>query len=680
MHDDAPASPVREHVGAAGRETIWAIETEALELTWHRTASGEVRLTSLRTAGHEWIAASVPLFSFGDDPSAAATFRDVSARVDRNRLRLQGILAPSGLTVAIAWTVHEAASLVVAEIEVTNETDHAIELGSIASLQLAIVPDGAARLGVLAGGRWDEAMPPRGYQLQTFDLDQIAGTRSFGAADDGRSSGDHVPWFALITPNGGLLASLIWSGRWQFTVQKQSEAVWLRLGLSDFAHLLAPGERLALPGVVLSGYAGELDDGANAWRDWIVAHWMPAVPENWPWVQYNHWYAYFGDIDADRLSQEARYAAEVGCEVFVIDDGWFRGRRPESYAAGWGDWVEDRAKFPRGLHAFGAGPRQLGLKFGLWVEPERADQTGELVRAHPDWVATRQGEPIVRRAEAGIEGVHLCLGNPRVQRWMTAEMIRVVQEYGVDWLKWDYNIGYGLGCDADDHGHQTTDGHYAHTLGLYRVLDDLRTACPELVIENCASGGHRVDLGTLRHTHTNWLSDYTHRAASCRQHVQGAGLFLPLPHLNSWVLDDRDPAECRSRMGGAFGLSSRLGHWSDGERDRFRQAVAEYKRLRPFLAGRRFLLTGPLHQSWDIWQFVAPAGEDFALLAFRESGAVAEIRVTPRVRFPDRMHLVEPTGSSPGASVSGTELAADGLSIHLPDARGSEIIWVTTVR
>lgn len=679
MQDAASGSPVRELVDSETEETSWSIETRELGLSWSRGASGEARLSSVRTAGREWLAAPAPLFALGDDPSAAVAFRLETAEVDGDRLRLRGGLEPLGLTASIVWMVDEAASVVVAEIAVSNATGQPVELGSLTSLRLNLMRDGAARLGVLAGGRWDEAMPPRGYQLQTFDLDELRGQRSFGAAEDGRSSGEHLPWFALIDPAGGVLAALVWSGRWRLTIEKQDQgdALSLGLGISEFAHRLAPGEVLALPGVVLAGFAGDLDDGANAWRDWLAAHWMPATPEEWPWVQYNHWYAYYGDIDADRLTGEARYAAAAGCEVFVIDDGWFRGRRPESYSAGWGDWVEDRAKFPRGIKAFGDEVRALGMKFGLWVEPERADDAGELVRTHPDWVATRRGEPIARRGPAGIEGFHLCLGNPPVQRWMIAEMVRMVQEYGVDWLKWDYNIGYGLGCDADDHGHQATDGQYAHTLGLYQVLGQLRAACPELVIENCASGGHRVDLGTLRHTHTNWVSDYTHRAASCRQHGQGAGLFLPLAHLNTWVLDDRDPTEFRSRMGGAFGVSSHMGQWSDHERELFGQAVDEYKRLRPFLSGRRFLLTGPLHQDWEVWQFVSPSGDDFVLLAFREAGHIGEVRVTPRALNQDRTYLVQRSGAGGAVSVSWAELAATGLAIQLAAPRSSEIIWVT---
>ena len=595
-------------------------------------------------------------------------------------LRLTGRLDPSRLTATMTWTLYEEESVVVVDTEIVNETGATVELGQLSSLRLATARDGASTLGVLAGGRWDEAMPPRGYRLQTYELDEIGRRAAIGAADDGRSSGEYVPWFSLMRRDGGLFVGLVWSGRWFLDVHRGGDTIGITLGIADFLHQLEPGEHLALPTVVMAGYAGALDDGANAWRRWITAHWTPPVPENWPWIQYNHWYAYYGDIDAARLLEEARLAADAGCEVFVIDDGWFRGRRPDSYHAGWGDWVEDRSKFPAGLRAFGEGVRALGMKFGLWVEPERADDHGALVRQHPSWVATRAGVPIARPGPEGDEGVHLCLGNPDVQRWMVDELRRVVHEYGVDWLKWDYNIGYGLGCDATDHGHQRGDGHYAHTLGLYRVLERLRADCPDLVIENCASGGHRVDLGTLRHTHTNWVSDYTHRAASCRQHAQGAGLFLPLAHVNTWALEERDLTEFRSRMGGAFGVSSFMGKWSADERATFRRAVTEYTRLRPLLAGKRYLLTGPLHQDWEIWQFVHPSSGDFALLAFRDAGQVSEVRVHPRVSSENGAYLIERSSDGETVQASGVDMAAQGLSIRLPQARSSELLWVRVMR
>jgi alpha-galactosidase len=674
-------------------ETRWSIETPDLTIVWELGPGGELLLASLRTAGtagaagREWIATPAPVFTHAGDPATGIAFRDISGEIDDDRLRLSGTIGE--LAVTLDWTVHVDASVVVGQIAVTNRTDGALELASLSSLRLAIPRTGRGKLSVLAGGRWDPSMPPRGYRLQQFDV--ATPDRSwFGAAEDGRSSGEYVPWFALTDPGdggsareSGFLAALDWTGRWRLDTRRTGNEIAIGFGISEFAHILAPGESMTLPGVVLAGFVGDLDAGADRWRTWLTGNWMPATPENWPGVQYNHWYAYFGDIDENRLFDEAKYAAAAGAEVFVIDDGWFEGRRPDSYFAGIGNWHEDPAKFPRGLHAFGDRVRdELGMKFGLWVEPERSDHTGQIVRDRPDWVAMRNGAPIYRRhGSEPLEGMHLCLGNPDVQRWMIDDLIRVVREYGVDWLKWDYNLGYGLGCDASDHGHQPTDGHYAHTLGLYRVLTELRAACPELVIENCASGGHRVDLGMLRHTHTNWISDYTYRAASCRQHVQGAGLFLPLVHLNTWVLAERDTFEFRSRFGGAFGFSDFMEKWTPDERTALAVAIAEYKRLRPFLqaGGERALLTGPWHQDWEVWQFTHPNGDDVALLAFREAGQIGEVRIRlPGVKR-DRAYRLHHEGGAESEAIAGSDLVDAGFTIELPEPRSSALIWLSPV-
>lgn len=656
---------------------VWSVATPHLSLRWERSAAGDTRLTSLVAGGRESVATLRPFFA-GADPGTSWKLVDASGSASGDTLRLRGRIAPSGLTALLTVTAHPDASLVVLDLDVANDGDAPGTVESLPSLNFATERVHDTRLATLAGGRWNEALPPRGYRLETRELDQLGRAFGVGAADDGRSSGEHVPWFALSHHGGGLLAALVWSGRWRLDTAARGGEQAISLGISDFAHELAPGERIALPSAVIAGFAGNLDDGANTWRRWLAGNWTPPVPPEWPWIQYNHWYAYFGGIDADRLSEEARLAADCGCEVFVIDDGWFRGRRPDSYVAGWGDWVEDRSKFPDGLHAFGERVRGLGMRFGLWVEPERADDAGELVREHPGWVSTRDGEPIRRPGPDGPEGVHLCLGNPEVRRWMADEMIRVVQEYGVDWLKWDYNMGYGLGCNATDHGHQATDGHHAHTLGLYQVLGELRAACPDLVIENCASGGHRVDLGTLRHTHTNWVSDYTHRAASCRQHVQGAGLVLPLAHLNTWTLEDRDSSGFRSRMAGAFGVSSFMGRWTSDERERFAGAVREYKRLRPYLAGNRHLLTGPWHGDWDIWQLTHPNGRDIAILAFRDGGRIDEVCVRLQLSGSDGAYRVERSSGST-EDIAGASLASGGLRIALPEQEGSEIAWLTAL-
>lgn len=654
----------------------WSVETPNLSLTWSAERDG-LCLVSLRTRGNEWV--STPTSVVGVAGASTPSVRVSAAQgVDNDgAVSVSGVLDPSGLTWESRWTAHRSHSVVQASITITNTTPASVDLSALPSLRLTVpVTDEANHLSVLAGGRWDESMPPRGYRLQTFDVATID-RHWFGAADDGRSSGEYIPWFALHGPDVGVFAGLVWSGRWRLDLERSTEGLVVDFGLSDFSHQLAPGCSIELPGLVLAGFKGSLDEGAHIWTSWLRDRWAPSLPDSWPWVQYNHWYAYYGDIDGERLFGEAVLAADAGAEVFVIDDGWFRGRQPDSYFLGWGNWVEDRAKFPEGIKHFSDRIHALGMRFGIWMEPERIDHTGDLASRHPSWIATRDNEPIYRTSHRGREGVHLCFGNPDVREWVVTEVVRTVRDHGVDWLKWDYNMGYGLGCNNPSHGHGVGDGHYAHTQGLYAVLAAIRESCPDLVIENCASGGHRIDLGMLRHTHTSWVSDYTHRAASCRQHSQGAGLFLPQEHVNTWVLEQRSPFEFLSRMGGAFGFSSNLGRWSADERASLVLAIQTYKELRPYLYGERTLLTGPWHQAWEVWQFTHPDQDRAALVIFRDGGAIDEIAFTPK-ETAGRPWRIDSTWTGLARDSAACCEVDDGhLRVRSQQRQDAVLVWVT---
>jgi len=206
MQNGKPYSALDKLKSQSSGEHVWTIETPCLNLTFRRMDAGEVQLTSLITAGREWIASPTPMFGLLDDTHAGIELQDATGVFEGSTYRLRGTLRPTGITASIAWNVYEEESVVVAEIEIVNETDHAFEIGNLTSLCLNLRED-QGQFGALAGGRWDETMPPRGYKLETTDLDEIGRGKSIGAAEDGRSSGEHVPWFALMHPDGGLLAS-----------------------------------------------------------------------------------------------------------------------------------------------------------------------------------------------------------------------------------------------------------------------------------------------------------------------------------------------------------------------------------------------------------------------------------------------------------------------------------------
>jgi alpha-galactosidase len=203
------------------------------------------------------------------------------------------------------------------------------------------------------------------------------------------------------------------------------------------------------------------------------------------------------DHDQERLMRLAERAAEVGVERFVLDDGWFTGRRSD--AAGLGDWSVDPAVWPQGLGPLADHVRALGMDFGLWVEPEMVNLDSGLARAHPDWVLG----PATGLGPSARNQYVLDLAHSDAHAYVAAALDALVTEYGIAFLKWDHNR------EVHEAVHAPGDRPAAHVQveALYRLLDGLRARHPGLEVESCASGGGRIDLGILARTDRVWPSD-----------------------------------------------------------------------------------------------------------------------------------------------------------------------------
>jgi alpha-galactosidase len=280
--------------------------------------------------------------------------------------------------------------------------------------------------------------------------------------------------------------------------------------------LLLPGEvRLpsgggyTTPWVCFSYSAQGLDGASARIHRWLRSR--PGHPRRPRPLTLNSWEAVYFDHDEQRLSHLARTAAAVGVERFVLDDGWFLGRRDDS--AGLGDWYVDEAVWPRGLRPLADLVHELGMEFGMWVEPEMVNPDSRLAREHPDWI-------LGARADGGLPRPWrrqqvLDVANPDVFAYLAGRLDALVDEVGVSYFKWDHN--------RDLHEADTV---HEQTLALYRLLDELRARHPGLEIESCASGGARIDLGILEHTDRVWGSDTNDPVE--RQAIQRwIGLLLP---------------------------------------------------------------------------------------------------------------------------------------------------------
>ena len=413
-------------------------------------------------------------------------------------------LAVDGGRVAVAATDDDAGLAVAVELELlpsglvrqratvtaTAEGTYAVD-----GLALALpVPPAATELFDLAG-RWARERSPqrlpfvvgvhsrenrRGRTGPDAPLILAAGTAGFDTRD-GEVWAVHVAW----SGNHVTYAERLSTG----------EAV---LGGGE---LLLPGEVALAAGERYTGpwlYAAHgvgLDAVAARFHAFLRSR--PHHPRRPRPVVMNTWEAVYFDHDLEKLTELARLGAEVGVERYVLDDGWFRHRRDDT--AGLGDWYVDEGVWPEGLHPLITAVRDLGMEFGLWVEPEMVNLDSDLARAHPDWVLATGGRtPLPSRHQQVLD-----LGNLDAYAYLLERLDALLTEYPIAYLKWDHNRDL---LDAG-HGLAGTPGVHAQTRAVYRLFDELRARHPGVEIESCSSGGLRVDLEVLEHTDRVWGSD-----------------------------------------------------------------------------------------------------------------------------------------------------------------------------
>ena len=343
--------------------------------------------------------------------------------------------------------------------------------------------------------------------------------------------------------------------------------------------ILAPGEDYESPWVFGSFSADGLDRASHRYHAYLRGR--PAHARTPRPVVLNTWEAVYFDHDLAKLRELADLGAKVGAERYVLDDGWFRHRRNDW--AGLGDWYVDEDVWPDGLSTIATYVKDLGMEFGLWVEPEMISVDSDVARAHPDWIMSPGDRlPLEGRHQQVID-----VANREVYGYLLERLDLVLSQYPIDFLKWDHNR------DLVEAGHASTGraGVHDQTLAAYRLMDELKARHPGLEIESCSSGGARADLEVLTHTDRIWASDCID--ALERQQIQRwTGLLVPPEMMGAHVgagqahttgrIHDLD-FRAGTALFGHFGIEWDLTSATEQDVTQLSEWVAIYKRFRDLI-------------------------------------------------------------------------------------------------
>ncbi len=437
------------------------------------------------------------------------------------------------------------------------------------------------------------------------------------APPGGRPLGHVFPYFNLESQGEGVIVVVGWPGQWAAEFARDgSTSTHVSAGQELLRCRLKPGEEVRTPLIALQFWQGDWIRAQNIWRRWMVAHNIPR-PDGQPPRPLltpcsSHQYGEM--IQADEASQKLfidRYLEEkLAPDYWWMDAGWYF-----HYGGGWprtGTWEVDTARFPRGLRAVTDHAHAKGLKSIVWFEPERVTPGTFLYTNNPAWLLGKDGEQKL-----------LDLGHPEAHRWLVEHISKTIREQGIDLYRQDYNVdplGYWRGADTPER-QGITENHYV--TGYLAFWDALLQRFPNLLIDSCASGGHRNDLETLRRSLPFLRSDFIQDAVGNQCHTYGLSFWMPYHGTGTGQLGVYD-------LRSALSCPHFIACWDLRDRkldyDFLRRTIGDWRQYAPNYLGDFYPLTAHTTASdaWIAWQFDRPEAGLGVVQAFRRTHSIYE--------------------------------------------------------
>ncbi len=580
-----------------------------------------------------------------------------------------------GLEITLSYTIFESLNIIARHTQVRNTGNEVHYIDRLMSLSMDLKDSNWEMMQF--SGDWIRER----HQYVTPLRPGIQSVYSHRGA----SSANHHPSLILKrlganeTQGEAIGMTLMYSGNHLIQCEVDSNSITRVMGgisPSYFKWKLQPNEMFQSPEMLLS-YSGKgLEQLSHTFHDFVRNH---IISKKWhnttrP-IVLNNWEATYFDFTEDKIVELAKQGSELGIEMFVLDDGWFGNRNSDQ--TGLGDWFVNRDKLPNGIEGLSKRVHDLGMQFGLWIEPEMINKGTLLYENHQDWLI---GHPD-RAISHGRNQYVLDYSNQEVVDHILNQLINVLDNANVDYIKWDMNKNITEAYSKTLARDQQGELFHRYILGVYYLYEKLIDRYPNILIESCASGGGRFDLAMMYYAPQAWTSDNTDAVERLKiQHT--TSLFFPLITMASHISDV--PNHQVGRMTslkmrgdvanfGTFGYELDLTKLQDAEKVEIKEQVKTFKSLRELIHhGEFYRLISPFENDYNntAWQVVSKDGNQSFVTWYQVLSRPNEPIKYLKLRGLEVDALYQITGFD--EAISGSYLMYQGLLIE-PSFNGVEI-------
>jgi alpha-galactosidase len=653
----------------------WVLSNGIIQATFAYTAQNTFQFESLKDLrnGETWQAAN----QLASSPIRFASAEEaVDAYIPLNLISqsVQRIAGGKGLRQTIVFDEQDGAFRISLSLEIyerqpvlrystvvqnVSGNSQRIRMADMLSWNFAS-PESDYRM--LRVNQWSVLPPARNFEPRE-SLVPADGTREYIHSGAGAPE---CGWLAIRKGNNrGLIAGWEFDGKTEASVRYRPGQRRLQLSaqIERLNRQLEPLEEFQVPAAFVGLFEGDWDEAGHRTQRFVEAVLAKPLPSDaaFPYVVWDSW-GYQTEINEAILRRNAEVAAKLGAELFIVDLGWARAI---------GDWRDDPVKFPNGLRALSDYVHSLGMKFGLHIAPAEVMEDAPVVRANPDWLSTEMYSYFGAKS--------LCLSHKPAQEWVVREVVRLIDEYNVDWLLQDGEHMVKQ-CSRRDHSHDPDDSNYSNAVeGLNAVLDAVQKQRPRTAWENCANGGSMMTFNMVKYYVTSITNDASGALAS-RQAVYGATYPFPTRYTDRYMPEQpTDTYTTRSYMfGGPWIFMNKLADLTPEQQALAASEIRLYKSLRGQVSRSKVYHLTPMPDAGQVDALAAhdAAADRMVVVVTRDQAPSSQFALKLQGLAPQRNYRVWMEEDRAIYAMTGEQLMTTGVNVVFRSARAAEIVYV----